>query len=254
VSIEVIRATDERGPHGHIMWECRCSFCGGIAKYRSDWIQRGAVNSCGCSPHVGDDIQGRTFGAWLVVSRSTREAWIEQPGRKDRKAAVDNQEGVASWFWLCRCRCGAERILSASSITAKNRASTQCKKCAANSDQSKAAKILWHQKVEQKHVDTIAGMIGRRIGSMVIVGRAPNRSGVVCVEMRCDCGATMSRRIYTYKNGMRCSRHCQAFLPKIATCPKWGVITRLLPPGLALGTVIRQRPQKSQRRRPENAV
>lgn len=73
------------------------------------------------------------------------------------------------------------------------------------------------------------------------------------VLIRCICGHEAWRLASAVLN-TRGTKSCRACFNSgrtrgaVAVVPKWGVVTRLFRPGLALGTIIGQRPQKSQRR------
>lgn len=109
--------------------------------------------------------------------------------------------------------------------------------------------------------------VGRKYGLRVVVKvevrpRKPGRrcvsGGETTATLRCICGRetryspSMLRRL----KAPACISCWQALRHRggIATVPRWGVVTRLFRPGLALGTIIKQRSQKDQRRRPETVV
>lgn len=59
------------------------------------------------------ELTGQTFGPWLVVARALRPLRTKQQGT----------------FWLCRCACGAEEIISGGRLTA-GRMKRGCLSCA----------------------------------------------------------------------------------------------------------------------------
>lgn len=108
--------------------------------------------------------------------------------------------------------------------------------------------------------------VGDHFGLLVVVSVEPRRcyppsrglagESVMFALTRCACGDEKWRQCSTLRNmrPMSCRQCWRRARGSVAIVPRWGVVTRLFRPGLALGTVIRQRPQKSQRRRPENVV
>lgn len=121
------------------------------------------------------------------------------------------------------------------------------------------------------------GEIGSRFGSWRITGNwtacevrdgdlfphlpASRRKQALC-EITCDCGYKRLSHPSVFKEKgqrPRCCRGCYLWrksrgVANSAVVPKRGRIVRLYRAGLALDTIIKQRPQKSQRRRPEAVV
>jgi len=80
---------------------CRCE-CGTEKLIQSGSLQTGKSQSCGClnrDAHVArrKDITGRVFGRWTVLS------------------FAGSDDGA---LWLCRCACGAEKIIRATQLAA----------------------------------------------------------------------------------------------------------------------------------------
>lgn len=77
-------------------WICKCD-CGNETLVRGSNLRNSNTNSCGCGGHIQryKDITGKRFGRWLVIS-------LEAEKTSNRKAA----------YWLCRCDCGTEKIVS----------------------------------------------------------------------------------------------------------------------------------------------
>lgn len=68
------------------------------------------------NPHwlQGDDLTGTEFGWWTVIRQA------EKPAGKTPK--------IRGTWWLCRCRCGTEKVLPRQYIISKQSSSCGCKK------------------------------------------------------------------------------------------------------------------------------
>src|SRR5262249_36559507 len=87
-------------------WLCRCD-CGAEHIVRGSTLYTGVSKSCGCIRRIGPiDLTGQRFGCWTVLAI--------HPERY-RGAAI---------LWLCRCDCGAERVVRGSSL--RTGGSTHC--------------------------------------------------------------------------------------------------------------------------------
>ena len=85
-------------------WVCQCE-CGNIKIITTSVLNSGMSKSCGCINHNYNDLTGKKFGYWTVLSR-----------------AKNNQHGGS--IWLCKCECGKERAVSAQGL--KNGTSKSC--------------------------------------------------------------------------------------------------------------------------------
>lgn len=102
-------------------WLCQCK-CGTQKKVLQSQLVAGNVRkNCGCEPEqrVYEDLAGKKFGRWTVLSLSEHKSW-EQKG------------GVTAFqfIWNCRCECGTEKAIWG--ISLRTGKSKQCKKCQAN--------------------------------------------------------------------------------------------------------------------------
>lgn len=92
------------------MWNCRCE-CGTTRTVTGADLRKGDSRCCGCvsSELAGTkaDFTGKAFGKWTVVSRATRS--------------------ISGARWNCKCECGTERVVSASSLRKKQSASCGCR-------------------------------------------------------------------------------------------------------------------------------
>lgn len=95
-------------------WWCRCD-CGNEVTVRGTSLRNGAVKSCGClrrehASKIGKrgviDLEGNRYGRLVVLGR------------------VNPQSGRVSW--LCRCDCGTEVAVRATSLRTGNTKSCGC--------------------------------------------------------------------------------------------------------------------------------
>lgn len=79
------------------MWDCRC-VCGTERALFGHNLRLSRTQSCGCikPPKAFEDLSGRKFGLWTVISRTS-----------DRK-------------WNCKCACGTERDVLPSGLKSGN--------------------------------------------------------------------------------------------------------------------------------------
>lgn len=120
-SLKVIsRAENQITKSGHInvMYNCECK-CGKKTVVRATALKNGSIKSCGCSRKISlkgknlDDLSNCDFGRWHVLYRA--ESITEPSGRRVT-------------MWHCRCKCGTERDLRASSLVAGTTTSCGCLK------------------------------------------------------------------------------------------------------------------------------
>jgi hypothetical protein len=109
-ALVAVRLAGRRG--GVTFWACRCD-CGAEVEAPLWALRPGHRTSCGCRPgrpggRRPADLTGRRFGRWRVVS-----------------AAGHGPRGVP--LWLCRCVCGAERVMSAHDLHHKRGSACGCR-------------------------------------------------------------------------------------------------------------------------------
>ena len=125
--IERWTVLEKLSKNGRIYYRCQCE-CGTIKEVRSDHLKAGKSRSCGCLQkevvsNNYDDLTNCQFGDWTVIEKTDRPT-------------TSNQRGT---YWLCRCRCGAEKIVSGHTL--KNGTSQSCG-CVKSRGENKIAKIL----------------------------------------------------------------------------------------------------------------
>ncbi len=134
--------------------------------------------------------------------------------------------------WSCRCVCG-EIVSRGTTEIVSGRASCGCQRLALLAAQGR-----------QRVID----LTGRQFYLWRALRYDDHSKKWEC---KCRCGTIRLVFGLNLRQGRTMSCGCWRFrrnAPHIAITKRWGVVTRLWRPGAALGTVIKQRPQKSQRR------
>lgn len=116
----ISRAENQITKSGHInvMYNCECK-CGKKTVVRATALKNGSIKSCGCSRKISlkgknlDDLSNRDFGRWHVLYRAE---------------SITEPSGKQATMWHCRCKCGTERDLRASSLVAGTTTSCGCLK------------------------------------------------------------------------------------------------------------------------------
>lgn len=116
----ISRAENQITKSGHInvMYNCECK-CGKRTIVRATALKNGSIKSCGCSRKTSlkgknlNDLTGRDFGRWHVMYRAD---------------SITEPSGKQITMWHCKCKCGTERDLRASSLVAKTTLSCGCLK------------------------------------------------------------------------------------------------------------------------------
>ena len=117
------------------------------------------------------DMTGRRFGRLLVLSRASNT--------KHHKAA-----------WLCKCKCGNQKIIAGGLLRSKKTQSCGC------------IKKEWAR-------STLKSLIGFRFGRLTVIERAPNRRpNQVRWICRCDCGTLTDVAGSNLKNNTVLSCKC----------------------------------------------
>ena len=90
-------------------WLCKCD-CGNLIEVAGNELRVGNSNSCGClrKDLLRIDLLGKKFGKLKVL------------GFGDKRGKSSSQ------FWLCKCECGNEKVLSASHLIKRQIVSCGC--------------------------------------------------------------------------------------------------------------------------------
>jgi len=87
-------------------WSCQCE-CGNIKDIKTANLLKGRAKSCGCQINYNkSDYIGKIFGRLTVVSK------FEKQG--------------SNWYYLCKCECGNETIVSNSHLNSGDVRSCGC--------------------------------------------------------------------------------------------------------------------------------
>ena len=129
-------------------WHCRCS-CGVERDVLAENLKSGHSTSCG---HV-DDLTNQQFGEWKVLWR----------------APSHNRQT----YWHCRCSCGVERDVLASTL------------------RSGLSKSCGHEK----------DLTGQQFGEWTVLWRVPSRNGNAYWHCRCSCGIEKDVRVDHLQSG-----------------------------------------------------
>lgn len=104
--LEVIKLDEDNTSNGIVCWICKCD-CGNIKSVRAGNLRTGHTKSCGMcnrSQNKIKDLTGNKYGRLTV---------IELVGCENHQSQ-----------WLCKCKCGNTKIVSAYNL--KSRATTSC--------------------------------------------------------------------------------------------------------------------------------
>lgn len=103
--LTVIKRADNRGKA--TMWMCRCS-CGNVVTVNASNLKRGLTKTCGGNVHRAKDFTGERIGRLTV---------LEIDKERSEKGKV---------FWRCKCDCGQEKSIQATSLFSGKTKSCGC--------------------------------------------------------------------------------------------------------------------------------
>ena len=163
------RAEDYIDKNGdrRVQWRCLCE-CGNEKIIRAQILKKGLTKSCGClknektSLRCFKNIVGQTFGRWVVVRRENDYV---------------SPSGYHRTQWLCKCSCGNERVVDASTLMGGHSLSCGC------------------YKAEITSQNTLIDIIGKRFGRLIVVKKIEDHTTAGGRKIprylcNCDCGNT----------------------------------------------------------------
>jgi hypothetical protein len=158
---------------------CQCD-CGRAHSARAYHLRDGKIQSCGClnneskAERTLKDLTGKRFGRLVVASRD-----------KSRRT----ESGQIKTYWLCRCDCGAEKTVAASSLQAGAIQSCGC----------------LHRDITKELFTE--NLIGRKFNRLLVIERGSSNTRVKWL-CRCDCGETVVVAAMLLKAGTTKSCGC----------------------------------------------
>ena len=96
----------ENGKWGQMRWLCKCN-CGNEKTIDDGSLKSGHTKSCGCSRVI--DLTGQRFGRLIVIERVEKPKYVKK-----------------GTYWLCKCDCGNEKIVSSGSLKSEGVKSCGC--------------------------------------------------------------------------------------------------------------------------------
>lgn len=94
-------------------WLCRCD-CGNETIVKMDSLRSGHTESCGCLRKINvskanlKDLTGKKFGKLTVIKQEK------------------SKPGLPTAFWLCKCDCGNDPVISSSNLMSGHTRSCGC--------------------------------------------------------------------------------------------------------------------------------
>lgn len=152
------------------MWHCQCD-CGFEDNIRSGTLKSGLSKSCGCLKTdvlgIERDLVGQTFGRWTVLERAD-----DQIKFKTEKMP----KGRRVKYWLCKCECGSEKLVTEQSLVRGKSVSCGC-----------------YRKEQRKKNAVYVDLSGNTYGLWTVLERVPDRfyqggGRATMWKCRCSCG------------------------------------------------------------------
>jgi hypothetical protein len=95
---------------GNQKWLCKCD-CGNLTTVKGSMLRNNHTTSCGCNKR--NDLTGMRYGKLTVV-------------RYVESRSMGQAKKIKIPYWLCKCDCGGESIISSTSLQANLRCSCGC--------------------------------------------------------------------------------------------------------------------------------
>ena len=142
-------------------WKCLCD-CGNEKLVTLNHLESGAVKSCGCyrTEFKNKIEKGNSYGHWTAIEKS------------------DERDVTGAVMWLCKCRCGIERFVSSSSLSAGKSKSCGC-----------IGKVrLISENKNNKH-KRLQKLVGTKFNEFIIEDLLEVKEGLESsFSCRCSCG------------------------------------------------------------------
>lgn len=158
-------------------WKCKCD-CGNAKSIRAIQLTSGYTKSCGCMWHKGkekQDIVGKKFGKLTAIKR------VDKKG--------------SHLYYLFKCDCGNEKIISKESVVRGEISSCGC--------------------LRHKNPPNFKDLRGKKFGRLTVIERADDYvspSGNHCTQWlcECECGNTAIISASSLSHGLTSSCGCKA--------------------------------------------
>lgn len=149
-----VSETTERR-NGFVVWQCICE-CGNTCNVTSVDLTHGRVRSCGCLTHEAksEDLTGKRFGRLTVIRKIN--------GRKTKNRGQ---------IWLCKCDCGNEVEISASSLKVG----------------AKSCGCIQKEKAREIGKNKFKDITGETFGLLSVIKKMPSKNGKTMWLCRCSC-------------------------------------------------------------------
>lgn len=184
-------ASDPRG-YG-TTWVCRCA-CGELTKVPARTLRSGSTTSCGCYQ--------RERSAQVKRERAAHqhtEQLAAMIGRRFHRFVVMafHDSGPRELRYLCRCDCGAERVVGRQALVEGRRKSCGCLR-----------RERFLREFAGKPKRRTSKYTGHRFGYLTVVRTTRDRNGYSALECRCVCGRTILATSHSLVSGKRHSCGC----------------------------------------------
>ncbi len=176
--------------HRQAYWKCRCD-CGNIKSVRASQLITNGVNSCGCAWFNNEekqDIVGKKFGKLTAIKR------VQRKGRHI--------------YYLFKCDCGNEKIISKEAVVAGKTKSCGC--------------------LQHKTAPNFKDLTGKRFGRLTVIKRAddyisPSGNHSTQWFCQCDCGNACIIAASSLIHGITSSCGCKSIETTKELCTTHGM-------------------------------
>jgi len=181
-----------RTKHKHTLWVCKCS-CGNETTTTTQSLRSGSTRSCGClsrekSIEVMQEYNNRKVKKYNLLGRVFgRLTVLEQLANKNNKR-----------MWLCKCKCGNDKIVQTSSLLNRSTMSCGCLKHERDLEWgNKKGAVMRHN------------LLGMKFNKLTVLElHSVDDNYIVRWLCRCDCGNTTVVQTSQLKSGKTKSCGC----------------------------------------------